>query len=91
MKTGHLEKSIDGKNTRVYPSISIDERDFPDVKNWQLDKTVELTIKVKVTEVGRRSWDDKKAYARVDITDIREAKNEESYGQEYARKMSRAA
>jgi hypothetical protein len=90
MKTGHLEKGIDGKKQRVYPSISIDERDFPNVKNWSLDKTVELTIKVKVTEVGRRSWDDKKAYARVDIVDMRKAEKEEKYEEEYARKMNRA-
>lgn len=91
MKTGHIEKGMDGKKTHVYPSINLSERDFPKVKDWQLDKTVEMTIKLKVTEIGRHTWGDGKAYARADIIDIREAENEESYGQEYARKMSRAA
>ena len=92
MKTGHIEKSIDNKPMRVYPSISISEKDFPDVKNWKLDDTVELIIKCKVTGVSRSRWNpDKKASADVDIIDMRLSDKNESYGDEYARKMSRAA
>ncbi len=92
MKTGHIEKSIDNKPMRVYPNISISEKDFPDVKNWKLDDTVELIIKCKVTGVSRSRWSiDKKASADVDIIDIRLSDKNESYGDEYARKMSRAS
>jgi len=79
------------KPVRVYPNITISEKDFPDIKDWKIDESCTLTIKVKVTSLERSRWDsEKKMSASVDIVDIRKEEKSEEYKDEYARKMSKA-
>jgi hypothetical protein len=91
MKLGHLEPTFSSgkeKKIRIYPTLTINETDFPEIKNWKVDQVIEMKIKLKVTGISREKWSsEQKMSAQVDITEM-EKGEEESYSDEYARRMS---
>lgn len=42
------------------PSIRLDESDFPNLKNLKVDQEITITVKAKVTEIGRERWSNDK-------------------------------
>lgn len=81
--------SVSGKaqlKKEHYPStINIDEGDFPEVKNWDVGKTYNIKVKIKMTgksqgEGGLAPYDDtdkNKVHARFEIVKVENSEDED--------------
>lgn len=55
-------------NIPVYkPTIEVDEKMYPGVKDLKIDQEVSLTLKVKVTSIQRDRWNKGKLSVRGEI------------------------
>lgn len=41
--------SYEGKNVKIYPSLSLTEADLPEIKDWAVGDEYDLAIHVKMT------------------------------------------
>ena len=72
---------------RYLPSFLITADDLPAVKNWDVGKTYELKIKVRMKSLTEQ---EKKTRADLEIQAV-EVYKDESYEDEYGRKRSAAS
>ena len=81
-------KGIKEDGTKILPSINVSETDLPSIKKRKIDDTFKLVLKVKVTELRRNRWDDKKKLqASLDILAISLPK--QNYEEEYTDHFSK--
>jgi len=69
---------------RYLPSFSITGEDLPEVKKWEVGKTYELKIKVRMKSLTEQ---EKKTRAELEIQGVEIAKKK-NYEKEYAEKRS---
>lgn len=54
------------------PSIRVDENDLSEIKDWKIDDEVTITVKAKVSNLGRDRWtDDKRLWATLEIQSVK--------------------
>lgn len=56
------------------PTIRIDENDVPGMKDWTVDQEVTLTVRAKVSQIGRDRWtEDKRLWTTLEIQKVENA------------------
>ena len=84
-KTTGIKDGFD--NTVTLPSISVNAKDLPALKNKKIDDTFEIVMKVKVTELSKPRWSkDKTLRASLDIVAM--SPKGQTYDDEYTEAMS---
>ena len=89
-----LKKTVGVKDgiseEKTLPSISVNAKDLPMVKDKKVDDEFTLVMKVKVQSISRPMWSkDKTLQASLDIIAMSpEGKQYDDYEQEYATRMS---
>ena len=81
MKSKLVSKASDVMSYRPKPSLSLDARDLPEIKDWQIGKTYTITVQAKMVSISTGDeYDDygednssRPARARFRITSVKDS------------------
>lgn len=83
------------KKVKIYPTFQIDDEDLPELKDWKVGEKYTLVMEVEQLSMRQgNEWQgsdtkDKKVHATFKIISVGvEEPKEETYDEEYARRMS---
>jgi len=74
------------EHKKYLPSFSITADDLPAIKNWEVGKTYELKIKVKMESLRE---EEKKTHAGFEMQGIEIIENKKGFEQDYADRRSK--